>query len=335
MRRVLVPLTISSGLPAVGSVLHDVAGSTMGTSWSARCVLPAGCEDDALADGLQLQLDTVVAQMSHWESDSNLSRFNNAPAGSWHQLPEQFYQVLAYALNVTRDSGGAYDPCAGALVNLWGFGARTRYDEAHFYAPADRAVHALLARGDRQRVELDPLQRRIRQPGSVQLDLSSVAKGYAVDQLARYLDAAGIHHYLVEVGGELRGAGMKPDGQPWWVTLEGVPDAGATDPVVVALHGLAIATSGDYRRYYQHEGQRTSHTLDPRSGFPIRNDVASVTVIHRECMAADALSTALTVLGPEAGLRFAEQHKLAARFLVRRGATLEEVCSRAFKELLQ
>lgn len=335
MRRVLVPLTVSSGLPAAGSVLHEAAGSSMGTSWNARYLLPPAGDGDALAEGLQQQLDTVVAQMSHWESDSNLGRYNNAPAGSWQVLPEEFFQVLGYALEVAQATGGAYDPCAGALVNCWGFGARRRYDEASFYAPAAGAIEAILARRDRERVSVDAPARRVLQPGGVQLDLSSVAKGYAVDQLARFLDARGIHHYLVEVGGELRGAGLKPDGQPWWVALEGVPDAGDAEPVVVALHGLAVATSGDYRRYYQHEGQRASHTLDPRSGYPIRNGLASVTVIHRECMAADALSTALTVLGPEAGPRFAEQQQLAARFLLRREGRLEEICSTAFKELLQ
>lgn len=335
MRRVLIPLTVSSGLPAAGSVLHDAAGSTMGTSWSARCMLPAATDGHALADSLQSQLDTVVAQMSHWESDSNLSRYNSAPAGSWHRLPEEFFRVLSYALEVAHMTSGAYDPCAGALVNCWGFGARRRYDEANFYAPADEAIQAILQRKDRERVVLDPVARRIRQPGDVQLDFSSVAKGFAVDQLANWLDQQGIHHYLVEVGGELRGAGMKPDGQPWWVSLEGVPDMGDDEPVLLALHGLAVATSGDYRRYFQHQGQRASHTLDPRSGYPIRNGLASVTVIHRECMAADALSTALTVLGPEQGLRFAEQHRLAARFLVRRDGLLEEISSAAFKELLQ
>ncbi len=335
MRRVIVPLTVSSGLPAVGSVLHDIAGSTMGTSWSVRYAMPQGAPDAGLADGLQLELDTIVAQMSHWEGDSNLSHFNDAPGASWHQLPDHFFKVMSYALDVAHASGGAYDPCAGALVNLWGFGARTRYDETSFYAPAPGAVQAIMARADGARVELDPLQRRIRQPGAVQLDLSSVAKGYAVDVLARHLDAAGIHHYLVEIGGELRGAGMKPDGQPWWVTLEGVPDAANGDAVVVALHGLSVATSGDYRRHYQHDGRRASHTLDPRTGYPVRHGVASATVIHAECMAADALSTALTVLGPDDGLRFAEQHQLAARLLVRRGSQLDEICSSAFHELLQ
>lgn len=335
MRRVLVPLTVSSGLPAAGSVLRDAAGRSMGTTWSARYVLEPATDGDGVAAGLQQQLDTVVAQMSHWENGSNLSRFNNAAAGSWHALPDAFFEVLSYALDVASLTGGAYDPCAGALVNRWGFGARRRYDQASFHAPAESAVRAILERRDRARVVLDAAGRRALQPGDVQLDLSSVAKGYAVDRLARLLDARGIHHYLVEAGGELRGAGLKPDGQPWWVALEAVPGRGDADPVAIALHGLAIATSGDYRRCYQYDGQRASHTLDPRSGYPIRNDVASVTVIHPQCMAADALSTALTVLGPEHGLRFAEQQRLAARFLVRRSSQLDEISTTAFKELLQ
>lgn len=335
MRRVLVPLTVSATLPEAGSVLHDAAGGTMGTTWSARYVLAGGATGAALAKGLQLQLDIVVAQMSHWDDDSNLGRFNRAPAGSWHRLPDEFFQVISYALGVARATGGAYDPCAGALVNRWGFGARRRYDEANFYAPAASAVQAILERRDRERIDIDPVARRIRQPGEVQLDLSSVAKGFAVDRLARFFDANGVHHYLVEVGGELRGAGLKPDGQPWWVALEGLPGRADGAPVVLALHGLAVATSGDYRRYYQHEGQRASHTLDPRSGYPVCDGLASVTVIHPECMAADALSTALTVLGPEEGLRFAEQQRLAARFLVRRDSLLEEIGTTAFKEMLQ
>lgn len=335
MRRVLVPLSVSSGLPPTGSVEHRAAGSSMGTSWSVRYLRTGAAADTALAGQLQLRLDSVVAQMSHWEPGSHLSRFNDAPGGSWHSLPEDFFNVLAYGLEVAAKTGGAYDPCAGALVNCWGFGARGRYDEPSFYAPGEASIAAILQRRDRERVVLDAAGRRALQPGHAQLDLSSIAKGFAVDALAATLERHGIHHYLVEVGGELRGAGLKPDGQPWWVALEGVPDAGDGEPVVVALHGLSVATSGDYRRYFQHLGQRASHTLDPRTGRPIDNGVASVTVLHRDCMAADALSTALTVLGPQEGMRFAQQEGLAARFLVRRGAGLEELCSTAFKELLQ
>ncbi|ATQ76049.1 thiamine biosynthesis protein ApbE [Massilia violaceinigra] len=334
-RHVLVPLAIAPALPPRASTLHDLGGSTMGTSWSARVMAPGGARA-ALLEDLQRQLDLVVAQMSHWERDSNLSRFNSAPAGNWHRLPDEFFTVLSYALEVAEASGGAYDPCAGALVDAWGFGARQRYNEANFYAPLPAASAAIVARGDRQRMRLDAGSRRALQPGGVRIDLSSVAKGYAVDLLARCLEAQGLHHYLVEIGGELRGAGTKADGQPWWVALEGVPDAGGgAGQTTVALHGLAIATSGDYRRYFEHGGRRASHTLDPRTGTPIRNDVASVTVLHTECMAADALSTALSVLGPDEGLAFAESRHLAARFLLRQSGGLREVVSSAYQELLQ
>jgi thiamine biosynthesis lipoprotein len=196
------------------------------------------------------------------------------------------------------------------------------------------------ARRGQPRPLLDHAGRRLYQPGGVILDLSSVAKGYAVDRLALRLETLGVRHYLVEVGGELRGAGVKPDGQPWWVELEGVPDAPAASssaPIpqsVVALHGLAVATSGDYRRYFHHARRRASHTLDPRSGYPIANEVASVTVLAPTCMAADALSTALTVMGVDAGLPFAEGRGLAARFLLRREGGLREVDTSAWRELL-
>ncbi|MES2322508.1 MAG: FAD:protein FMN transferase [Pseudomonadota bacterium] len=334
MRQVLVPLKVDSQLPPAGSAIAHAGGSSMGTSWSVQAVTAPGTGLHALAERMQDELDLVVAQMSHWEPDSNLSRYNSAPAGSWHQLPDPFYTVLDYALAVADASGGAYDPCAGALINCWGFGARNRFDEPAFYAPGAAAVDAIMARGDRGRIRLDPTARRLLQPGGVQLDLSSVAKGYAVDRLAHSLAALGIRHYLVEVGGELRGAGAKPDGQPWWVALEGVPDAGG-DTAVLALHGLSVATSGDYRRHFQMGAQRASHTLDPRSGYPIRNDVASVTVIHPDCMAADALSTALTVLGPDAGLALADAQRFAARFLLRRPGALQEVQSAAWKDMLQ
>jgi thiamine biosynthesis lipoprotein len=142
------------------------------------------------------------------------------------------------------------------------------------------------------------------------------------------------------VGGELRGAGLKPDGQPWWVEVESVPDGAAAPQAVVALHGLSIATSGDYRQYfelslYENEQRRVSHTLDPRTGRPATSGVAAVTVLAPTCMAADALSTVLNVLGPVDGLAFAERRALAARFLMRRAGRLEEVVSPAWEALLQ
>jgi thiamine biosynthesis lipoprotein len=328
-RAVLIPLDLDPANPPPGSRVHSLHGASMGTTWSAR--VAGTCVDGAQA-ALQAELDAIVAQMSHWEDDSLLSRYNRAPAGTWIDLPPQFFEVVDYALWAHDASGGAYDPAAGALVELWGFGPRRRYDHAGFYAPNEQAIARVQA--GRTRPTLDRAGRRLLQPGGAVLDLSSVAKGYAVDRLALCLEGRGLRHYLVEVGGELRGAGLKPDGQPWWVEVESVPGGAAAPRAVVALHGLSVATSGDYRQYFELEQRRVSHTLDPRTGRPACG-VAAVTVLAPTCMAADALSTVLAVLGPVDGLAFAERRALAARFLVRRTGRLEEVVSPAWEALLQ
>jgi thiamine biosynthesis lipoprotein len=333
MRRVLLPQHISDQVAPLGAAIRDLRGLTMGTSWSVRLLesaMPGRAGSADLQQGLQQQLDLVVAQMSHWNDESDLGRFNRAEPGSWHSLPAAFCEVLGFAMHVSQASGGAYDPCAGALVNLWGFGPRHRYDEPGFLPPKDDTVALLLSQRQRRRLELDLPARRARQPGGLQLDLSAIAKGHGVDRLARYLDSQGIGHYLVEVGGELRGAGSKPDGQPWWVMLEqvdGADNAQQPPEMLLALHGLSVATSGDYRRFFDDGTVRFSHTIDPRSGMPIANQLASVTVVHEQCMAADAWSTALTVLGAEAGLALAEEQGLAARFLQRDGPGFHETLS--------
>ena len=338
MRRVLLPHHISEDPAPAGADIVALAGLTMGTSWSVRLVAPADLQA-RLQHGLQQQLDAVVAQMSHWEVQSDLGRYNRAPAGSWHALEADFFTVLDCALDVMRDSGGAYDPCAGALVNLWGFGPEQRYDEPGFIAPTQAQTAAVCDRRASQRIALDRDARRFYQPGGMQLDLSAIAKGYGVDKLAGYLEAQGIHHYLVEVGGELRGAGVKPDGQPWWVALEQPPswssNDGPCDEFVLALHGLSVATSGDYRRYFERDGQRVAHTIDPRTGMPATHDLASVTVVHAHCMAADAWSTALTVLGPQVGLALAEQRGLAARFVQRGARGYGETLSSHLRAMLE
>jgi thiamine biosynthesis lipoprotein len=347
VRRVLLPPAISAEPPPAAMAVADFGGATMGTTWSARVALAAGAAPPApspemLQHGLQAQLDQVVAEMSHWEPASDLGRFNRAGAGTWHVLPDGFFRVLHYALGVARESGGACDPCAGALVNLWGFGPVRRHDEAGFVPPSAAAVAAVRGSMAGRAVELDIPRRRAFQPGGVQLDLSAVAKGYGVDQLAAYLEGQGCRHYLVEVGGELRGSGFKPDGQPWWVALE-VPLAATamgtagegTGEIAIALHGLAVATSGDYRKYFMQGATRRPHTIDPRTGMPIANDLAAVTVVHERAMAADAWSTALTVLGPEHGLALAERKQLAARFLLREGTGLRELLSTRFQKMLE
>lgn len=334
MRDVLVPHAIDLALPPPGSRLCKAEGRSMGTTWSARMLVPPGVDTDPEAL-LQRELNEIVAQMSHWEEASLLSRYNRAPGGSWHALPPQFFEVADFALRVHEDTAGAYDPAAGALVKLWGFGPRARHDQGGFQPPDAAQVAGAMARRAQAAPQLDRAGRRLLQPGGAILDFSSIAKGYGVDRLALCLERLGVRHYLVEVGGELRGAGVKPDGEPWWVEIEGVPDSSATAQPLVALHGLAIATSGDYRNYFDHRTQRVSHTLDPRTGHPIANGVASCTVVAGTCMAADALSTALTVMGPDAGIVFADARGIAVRYLVRHEGSLREHLSAAWRELLQ
>lgn len=288
-----------------------LAGATMGTTWSARMALPAGMADAAARGAIQASLDEVVAQMSTWEADADISRYNRAAPG-WQTLPAEFFHVLRHALMLAQDSGGAYDPTVGPLVNAWGFGPHQRA----FEPPSPAAVQAARERCGWHRVPLDEDRRAAWQPGGVYLDLSSIAKGFGVDRAAMALDALGITDYLVEVGGELRARGKRPDGQPWRVAIE-VPDASDDHALALPLENCSIATSGDYRRHAGDGDARYAHTIDPRTGQPVRNAVASVTVLHPVCMQADALATVLTVLGGTDGLSYARRHGLAALFILR------------------
>jgi len=334
MQRVIVPDEIDPQSPPVASLVRDYAGESMGTTWSVRVVDSRQADPPDWQAGIQQQLDQVVAEMSHWQSDSDLGRFNRAPAGSWHVLPPAFAKVLTYALEVAEQSFGAYDPSAGALVNLWGFGPTGRHDHPDFSFPDAQQIADAMSVCGWQRLHFDRSASRIFQPGGIQLDFSAVAKGFAVDHVARYLEGQGLRHYLVEVGGELRGAGMKRDGQPWWVGLE-APEDMQSGSTVAALHGLAIASSGDYRRCFEYAGQRYAHTVDPRTGYPLSNQIASVSVLHAHCMAADALSTALMVMGLEEGMAWADDRGIAARFLVRAEAGYTEHVSRRLNEMMQ
>ena len=345
MRRTLVPqIENPPDSPALGGVVHTLHGQTMGTSWSVKLVAEVTRRLPPLRQAIQTQLDTVVEQMSTWESTSNLSIYNQSAAGSWHALPDEFFTVLEYALQVAHASDGAYDPSAGALVNAWGFGPNQRYNEAGFIAPTEQTLEAARAQCGWQRIQIDAANKRVQQPGSIYIDLSAIAKGYGVDLVARELLRLGIDSFLVEVGGELRGAGVKPDGQPWWVALEHpLPDALASAAsntaigveTIAALYDWSVATSGDYRRYFENDTTRYSHTIDPRSGEPIQHGLASVTVLHADCMAADAWSTALNVMGAEQGLAYANQHDLAALFINRSTDGFEEHLSASLLALLQ
>lgn len=286
-----------------------LSGETMGTSWS---VLAVGATSH-LRDEIERVLARVVADMSHWEATSALSRFNASAVGQWQALPAGFAHVLAVALEIAETSGGAFDPAMGRLADLWGFGPA---GPAGF--PLDRDLAAILGQSGRRWIEQD--RANARRLSDATLDFSGIAKGYAVDAVAAVLLGLELNDFLVEIGGELRGQGIRPDGQPWWVDLE-QPAGFQTAPLRIALHDLSVATSGDTQRAFEHDGRRYSHTLDPRTGRPIANGVVSVSVLHASCMMADAWATALTVLGAE-GMTLAERSGLAVRMLIEGAAEM-------------
>lgn len=318
MAALIFTFAVSVASAASGKDVRRFEGETMGTTWSVNAVLPDGADGRAIEHGIQSEVDRVVAQMSTYEPDSDLSRFNRAPAGTWQTLPPEFFTVLSHALSLAKDTGGAYDPTVGPLVNLWGFGPGKRAHDA----PDEAAIAAARARVGWSKIVLDDVNRRAFQPGGVYVDLSAVAKGFGVDQVARFLDRSGLRDYLVEVGGELRASGRKPDGTPWHVGIERPgAAAGAVDHLdevqrIVSLTGKAIATSGDYRHFFESGGKFFSHHIDPRTGYPVAHRVASVSIVADDCMHADPLGTAMTVLGPEDGIAYAKRHGIAVLFIL-------------------
>jgi thiamine biosynthesis lipoprotein len=285
-------------------------GAALGTSWRVRFAMRSGDLPLRLSEAIGERLALIVAEMSQWESGSLLSQFNRASAGTWFALPMDFATVVAAALDVAECSAGAFDPTHGRTAALLGFGATKPARP-----PSAIELDEAFAAAGWRRLSFDPLSRRLCQPGGLWLDLSGIAKGFAVDAVARLLSEVGIEDALVEIGGELLGRGLKPGGQPWWVDLEDPP--GLDLPLLrIGLHDMAVATSGDY--------VRGAHTIDPRTGRPLPPCVVSVSVIHDTAMIADAWATALTVLGPEHGAELATREGLAARIVSRRFGTANE-----------
>ena len=284
---------------------------------------------EATDAGIRAELERVDALMSTYRDDSELSRLNRAPLGVPLFVSPATGQVLRESLRVARLSEGAFDVTVGPAVNLWGFGPQERPDTV----PDDEALAAALARIDFRALHLDNGQLTKSKP--VTIDLSGIAKGYATDQVADYLQARGIEDYLVEVGGEIRTHGEKPDGSPWRVAVEKPISIERSVQRVIDLGNAAVATSGDYRNYFEVDGVRYSHTIDPRTGRPIDNRVASVTVIAKRCATADALATAFTVMGANAGLEMAERENTAVYFIVRTDEGFETLMSPAFEPYLE
>ncbi len=306
-------------------------GQTMGTYWMVRLgSLPDGFATDELRAQIEALLEQVNDEMSTYRPDSSISRFNRAEPGTALDLPAGFARVLGEALDWAEQTDGAFDPTAGPLVNLWGFGP----GDAERTIPSPERIEQVRASVGWQRIVYDADRARLIQPGELYLDLSAIAKGWGVDVLAEHLISVGIEDFLVDIGGELRVSGTRPDGERWRVGIER-PAADRREAVtIVEVSDLAIATSGNYRNFFEAEGQHFSHLIDPRSGRPITHSTVSVTVAAETATAADALATALSVMAVDEAWRFASERGLAVFWLTSDDQALAERMTPAFEQLL-
>lgn len=285
-------------------------GKAFATTWSIAFYADAAPE--GLYARCQDVLDRIDKEMSPYRIDSDLTRFNLAPAGAFVRLPEDLRTVVGHALEIATLSAGAFDPALLSAVELWGFGARAVAEGL------PEAVDISALRGQRHGWrDLVVQGEGMVKPAEVRLDLCAIAKGFAVDELMRLLQAEpGVCAALVEVGGELKGWGVQPDGLPWWVEIE-APESAKGPSTVAALCGWAVATSGERVRSFVHDGQIHSHTIDSVTQSPTRSDVVSATVFDPDCWRADALATALMVMGEERAMEFAAQHDIPCLIWVR------------------
>lgn len=328
--RALIAVSLLAALTGCGlsERVEEFGGPTMGSSYSIQYVRGQNSPD---RERLKGEVDAILAeldrQLSTYRADSLVEQFNQAPAGSCQAMPATVLQLVEAGRLLNQQSQGAFDLTLKPLLDLWGFGPKARGEQV----PAPELLTAVRARTGMQHLRSDGGQ--LCKDAEIQLDFNGIAAGYAVDRIAQRLAELGVGSYLVEVTGELKAAGRKPDGQSWRIGLEAPQDGQRAAQRVVALDGYGLSTSGDYRNYFVENGRRYSHTLDPATGAPVTHQLAAVTVADKSALRADGLSTVLMVLGPERGLAFAERQGIAAFFVTRQGEGFVTQSTRAFERL--
>ena len=323
--------------PGTEDGLVQLSGLTMGTSYHLQYAnqesLPERVDVHRQVNALLNHLDKEV--FSTYAPESELSRFNQAEVGAAVKVSAELLEVARLAQEVSRASAGAFDITVAPLVNLWGFGPGV--NAGNSVLPSDAAIADALASVGYEKLEINPAQSTLRKAAAVTIDMSAIAKGYAVDQLALLFERLGINNYFLEVGGEIRLRGMKPESQAWVPAIERPVSGGATPSyrrLQVSGMPLSLAGSGDYRNYFEQDGQRYSHEIDPRSGRPINHSLAAVHVIDSSTARADAWATAYMVLGFEAGRELADKRAQAVYFIYRADSDFAEYASTAFAPYL-
>lgn len=306
-----------------------ISGPTMGTTYSIKVVsAPDGLDANALRVAADEVLARIDLSMSGYRPDSEISRFNASPSTDWYEVSADLATVVDYALQVSRQTDGAFDITVGPLVAAWGFG-----DEGE---PIDLPDEARLADlkaqvgYDKLQARLDPAALRKSTP-TLRVDLNAIAPGYAVDLMAQRLRDLHVSHFMIDIGGEVLAQGHNARGEPWRIAVERPVDAEPEPYAIVQLKDAAVTTSGEYRHYYDRDGHRYSHTIDPRTGRPVEHSLASVVVIGPTSMHTDAWATAFNVLGADAGRELASRLAMPVMFIEARGAELHSVVTSQFE----
>lgn len=324
IRLLLLLLSAHLIIGGCGSSDHPeqvLTGATMGTIFTVKLVAPPALIDgDELRREIHATLQRVDRLASTYREDSDLSRFNVNESTDWIPVTEEFCRIVERALAVSRDTDGAFDITVGPLVDLWGFGPAG----VLLSPPAEDDIAAQMRRVGYRNLATDCSVPAVRKDiEDLSIDLSGWAKGFAVDEVAGVLEAHMIPNYLVEIGGELRAKGRNGRAQPWTIGIEQpIADDRAVQTMLQLSEG-GVATSGDYRNFFEYQGTRYAHTIDSRTGKPVAHNLAAVTVLHSSAARADALATALLVMGPVDGLQLAEELGLACFFQVRGAAGIE------------
>lgn len=330
---VLQPVIAVALAAALTGCLHserieEFGGPTMGSTYSIKYV-----RNDGVAPQTELKAATeailaeIDQQMSTYRDDSLIEQFNQAPAGTCQTMPEGVLELVRAGDRLHEESQGVFDLTLEPLLDLWGFGPRGKGEAV----PSEEKLAEVRQRVGQQHLRIDG--EHLCKDADVQVDFNSIAAGYAVDRIVARLGELGVTSYLVEATGELKAAGLKPDGSHWRIGLEAPRDDERVAQRVLQLDGYGISTSGDYRNYFEENGERYSHTLDALTGRPVRHKLAAVTVADQSTLRADGLSTLLMVLGPEAGMAFAERNGIAAFFITREGKGFVTQGTRAFEQL--
>jgi thiamine biosynthesis lipoprotein len=298
---------------------HEVVakGNTMGTTWRVVYVKKREVAEKDVSVLIQERLDALEKIFSNWQADTAVARFNISRSSEWQPVPKELSEVVVFAQELSTQTQGAFDVTAAALIDLWGFGARGRVS----VPPTDAAI-AKAKRDwgwEKLEVKTEPSMLRKALP-DLRINVSALVEGYAVDDLVKRLRGKGIENFLVEVGGEIFASGVRADGLQWHV---GVQRPDAEKGIVVGampLQDKALATSGTYQQFFEHEGKRYAHVLDARTGKPVEHSTTSVSVSAPTCVSADGWATALLILGPQEGAKLAEKHGVSAIFLTEQPA---------------